>query len=299
MQATNLGKRTPKRTLAGKRAAQKSEAEAKRFESALPRFTLVPKLESAGKQSRRWWRWLRALPRPSLHWGWLLSLLLVALLAYGVYWTHSDERWFVYRERVEFENVGYLNADELYQLSEADSWNVLWLRSETIRQRLLKHPFVADAQVGIAYLPTRVTIRVLPAQPVALWVTGKGSFWLMANGYARSLEGEATPMLIQIIDPAQAARDAVTAGPLHIRPGVLTTALALAQRFPQVNAVRYNTEIGLNFALPGSSYYVYWGNERDFDAKIKNLDAGRILIANGNAIGTIIDVRRIERPFIR
>ncbi len=116
------------------------------------------------------------MPRIRIRWDWLIALAVVAAIGYGVNWTQSDDRFFIYRERVSFENVGYLNADELYQLAEIDSWNVFWLRGETIRQRLLSHAYVSDAQVTIEWQPAKVTIRVLPTEPVAVWMSGKGRF---------------------------------------------------------------------------------------------------------------------------
>ena len=107
------------RTLSPTRAAPKRKSNTRRkaadgqrrrrFESALPRFSLVPLLPSSRSISLPRIEW--SLPRIRLQWEWLLALLLLLAIGYGLHWTQDDEQFFVYREQVAFENIGYLNAD--------------------------------------------------------------------------------------------------------------------------------------------------------------------------------------------
>ena len=239
------------------------------------------------------------MPRIRIRWDWLIALAVVAAIGYGVNWTQSDDRFFIYRERVSFENVGYLNADELYQLAEIDSWNVFWLRGETIRQRLLSHAYVSDVQVTIEWQPAKVTIRVLPTEPVAVWMSGKGRFWVMRNGYTRVMERDAIPALPQIIDRMLDARTVTAPEATQIQQGVLDASLTLTQRIFGLSTVNYDNELGLNFALPNTGYFVYWGDDRNFDKKMTNLEAAQRLLSSGQAIGNVIDLRTADRPVIR
>lgn len=233
-----------------------------------------------------------------MRWDWLWVLLLVGGIGYCAYWTQSSDRFFVYRDRVEFENVGYLNADELYQLSGVDTWNVFWLHSETIRQRLLGNPFVADAQVTIEW-PAHITIRILPTEPVAVWMSGKGRFWLMRNGFTRPMERDAVPALPQIVDQMLDARTMAAPEGTQMQKGLLDAALMLYQRISGLSSVSYSNDYGLNFALPSTDYFVYWGDERSFEQKLTNLEAAKRLLANGQSYASVIDLRTADRPVIR
>lgn len=282
-------KRTTRRKPAGK--------QTRRFDSALPRFSLVPLLPTSRSVALPSIEW--SLPRIRLHWEWLIALALFAAAGYAGYWTQSDEQFFIYRDRVRFENVGYLNDEELYQLAEVDTWNVFWLRSETIRQRLLSHSYVSDAQVSIEWYPAQVTIRVMPTEPVAVWISGKGRFWVMGNGFTRSMERDAIPALPQIVDRMLDARTGTAPGGEQIQQGILDATLTLTQRISGLSAVNYDNELGLNFALPNVSYFVYWGDDRNLEKKLVNLEAAKRLLASGQAIGNVIDLRTADRPVIR
>lgn len=284
----------PVRRRRNARRKQTVNKQLRRFDSALPRFWLKPLLPTV--DSRPLPRF--TLPRIHIPWGWLLALLIVGGVGYGIYWTQSDARWFVYREHVQFENLGYLDAEELYALSEIDAWNVFWLRSEAIRTQLLRHPFVVDAQVKIS-LPNQVTIRVAAAQPVALWVTGKGRHLLMPNGYARPLEGDENLALPQLIDRLSKATAPGASEGTQIQQSVLNTALALIQRMPTLGSIRYDQDIGISFQLIDSDLFVYWGDDRNFETKLQNMQAAQKLVTSGQAVGTVIDVRTPERPFVK
>ncbi len=300
MRTLSPSRAAPNRTSANrKRAPRRKPASSprRRFDSALPRFSLVPLLPTGRSISIPRVEW--SLPRFRLRWDWLIALALLLVIGYTAYWTQSDERFFIYRDQVRFENVGYLNADELYQLAEIDTWNVFWLRSESIRQRLLSHAYVSDAQVTIEWQPARVTIRVLPTEPVAVWLSGKGRFWVMRNGFTRSMERDAIPALPQIIDPMLEARTVTASEGAQIQQGVLDATLTLIQRVAGLNGINYDNELGLNFALPDTGYYVYWGDDRNFDKKIVNLEAAKRLLANGQTVGNVIDLRTADRPVIR
>src|SRR5437773_12136558 len=151
------------------------------------------------------WRPRWSLPRLG-QWsfsGWcaskVLSLLLLLSAAGMLYWMQTDAHWFVYRESVHFNGVSYLNADKLYQASGIDSWNIFWLQAELVRQRLLDLPYVTDVKVQ-TNLPNEVTINVQEEQPAALWVTDKGTLWLLPDGTALPAQGPTRQDVPQIID---------------------------------------------------------------------------------------------------
>jgi hypothetical protein len=79
---------------------------------------------------------------------------------------------------------------------------------------------------------------------------------------------------------------------------VLASALALMQKLPDIPQLRYNGDYGLNFNLPNSLTWVYWGDGQNLDAKFTNLAAAQALIQEGQVTPVLIDVR-YERPYIR
>ena len=288
----------------------------RRFESALPesfnpeQVTLpgmgrpVEAVREAGRNVRQR---VGRVTGSGWHWSKLLSGLLLAIALTGLYWVFTAPEYYVSANTVAFENLGYLERSELYALTDVEDWSVFWLKPDEIRERVLAHPYVTDAQVSIG-LPAHVTIAVEKAQPIALWVTRDATLWLLEDGSALAMRTEpgqppeaaaldATGRpLPQIMD---VNREAQVPGRSAIDPEVLHSALALLEQFPGLESVRYNRGFGLNFGLPNSSQWVYWGDGRDLERKLINLAAGQQLIASGEANGQIIDVRYLDRPFIR
>ena len=157
---------------------------------------------------------------------------------------------------------------------------------------------MADAQVHPAPLLGKVTVDIIEARPVALWVTDEGTLWLLDDGMAVEPKGETPPGLLQILDgPAAATAPGAPVG-VAIDPEVLRSAQALMSRLPGVAPLRYNQQVGLNFRLPDKPYWVYWGDGADVERKLENLAAGEALLTKGTVEGQVIDVR-YERPYVQ
>lgn len=234
--------------------------------------------------------------------GWhpskLVSLLLLALVIAGLYWVHSVEEFFLYREDVVFDNLTYLDDDELYGPTGIDGWSVFWVQAENVRQALRRYPYVADAQVRIQ-LPARVHIAVEEVHPTALWVTDEETLWLLADGTALPMRYAPTNDLLQIVDGSQAARDVRRPTAAAMDPAVLESALTLAAQFPALRSLNYNPGIGLNFALPGGDTWIYWGDGRDPAEKHQNLAAIMNVLQKEGRTTPIIDLRYPDRPYFQ
>jgi cell division septal protein FtsQ len=247
-----------------------------------------------------------AVPRRALAWltgtGWhpskLLSGLLCMLAITFMSLIHVEDEWYVYAEDMHFENLTYLQPAELYELSDVDGWNIFWLEPKLIRQRLLEHTYVTDAQVRVG-LPTQIQVTVQEIQPVALWVTNQGTFWLAADGSALAAQGELDPTLPQIIDSLLEAHALSSNNRMAVDPQILNSALELLAKLPELNnSVRFNRGIGLNFPLPEHSVWVYWGDGFHLQAKLNNLTAARQMLRQDPDAGTIVDVRYERRPYL-
>ncbi|NJN84981.1 MAG: FtsQ-type POTRA domain-containing protein [Caldilineaceae bacterium] len=249
------------------------------------------------------------MPRPKLSLGRLrgtgrlpskllsLSLLICAVAA--LIWLFTEPRWFVYAENVEVSELTYLDAAELVRAADVEGWSILWLRPHAIRERLMEHAYVADADVSLR-LPNRVLIAVEEAHPVALWVTKKGTFWLREDGTALPSRSEIDPTLPRIIDGLQDARALHRPDVEAINRQVLDSGLALMQQLPELeNNVRYDRGVGFNFHLPTDAVWIYWGDGYNTQTKLSNLSAMRTLVTNGEEPAQIIDVRYLNRPYLR
>lgn len=260
----------------------------RRFESALARFP-TPTLRRSKPTGFGWGGLRRRL-------GLLLAMLCLTVAASAVIYVHSDSQWFIYRENVSISGVTYLDAEQIYNASGVDSWNLFWLRPEQIRARIVAMPFVADAAVSVTP-PNGVRIQVVEAEPVALWVTNEVTFWVMADGRALPMPDERYATLPQIIDPHGDAQ-AVTQPD---QPAMDTSALAGAQALwaalPELGQLRFNRDYGLNFHLPGALTWVYWGDGRNPGRKFAHLAAIQRLIADNEAQPQIVDLR-FERVYI-
>ncbi len=290
--AEGVAPRVRARTNAPARRKRQMAQRMRRFEAA---FTGLP-------ASFKTWqgRWARPQLSRFGFTGWraskVLSLLLLLAAAGLVGWVHTDEEWFVYRDSVQIHGLAYLDANTLYQASELDAWNIFWLQPELIRQRLKALPYVADAEVQTS-LPNHVDLAIKEVQPVALWVTEQATLWLLPNGTALPAQGKPQGALLEIIDGAQAAKALDTHQSLAIDPKIMQSALALKQQLPEIQQLRFNKDYGLNFRLPSSDAWVYWGDGENQEAKFANLAAIQSLIKAGKTQPQIIDVR-YERPYV-
>lgn len=261
------------------------------FESLLPSASEQPRLNLPGVEFGPIWQVLRN----RMLWAAVVVLMVISSV---VAWVSLDERWYVYREDVHFNGLNYLDAETLWGLGAIDGWQIFWLNGEKIRQRMLQNPYVADVEVRISPLKTKVTVDVTEVRPVALWTTDVGTRWLRDDGRALVPIGATPPGLMQILDgPADATLPGAEKGEA-IDPAVLRSAQALANRLPGVAPLRYNSLVGLNFRLPNSAYWVYWGDDDEIEKKLENLAAAETLLNSGRAQGAVIDVR-FDRPYIK
>jgi hypothetical protein len=223
----------------------------------------------------------------------VILLVVIALII----WVQSDLQWFVYREHVAINGLTYANAEQIYEASAVDSWNLFWLSPSAIRDRLVDLPTVADAQVALR-LPNQVVIDVQEELPVALWVTQSGNFWLMPDGTALAEPAQPKAGLLQIIDHQSDAKAWDDPSGARIDPGVLQSALALITYLPGVEQIYYNAGYGLNFHLPDTGTWVYWGDGADMAKKYTNLVGIERHLRTEGTQPKIIDVR-FDKPVLK
>ncbi|HRW04690.1 MAG TPA: FtsQ-type POTRA domain-containing protein [Caldilineaceae bacterium] len=286
---------TPQRVNASQQQAQQQARRRRRTARQVRRFeSVVAHVPGAALADYDWRARVGQMKwRPS-H---LLSLCLFVLAFGGIGWVHYDEQWYVYREYVTFHNTTHQTADELYELIEVDGWNIFWLSASAIRDRLVALPTIADAQVQITP-PHWITIDITETEPVALWITQDGDFWLLPDGTALARTDERYDQLPRIIDHLREASALGDMQQQEIDPDVLSSALALLQRVPAIENLYYNAGYGLNFHMPGSTTWVYWGDGNNADQKYQNLLTIAQDLRTQQQAAEIVDVR-FEKPVIK
>lgn len=272
----------------------------RRFESAMGRLNLPGKV-SAGKSA------LFQLRATSFHLSKLAALLILAGVIAAAVAIHTQDEYYIYAEDVHFENIAYLDAPSLIAQLGVEGWNILWIEPETLRGRLLNHAGIIDARVRLQ-LPGTVEIDVVERRPVAIWITNQGVYRLADNGIALSGPIDAATVstsaldmaLPQIVDPLQEAQRPGIVDTPTIDPEVLAGALAMLQTLPELqNRVRFNRSVGFNFPLPDGDGWVYWGDGLHVEEKSVNLAAIRQYIAENQVESRIVDVRFVNRPYLR
>ena len=270
------------------RRRRQTAKQLRRFESLLANVHL-PKLQGV--------TWRMPVGLRKWHASKIISLLLLTLAVAFISWVHTDARWFVYREMVTFQNLTYLDPDQLYAEIEVEGWNTFWLSPSAIRAQLVALPTVADAQVQVR-LPNQLRITVTEEVPVAQWITQQGNFWLLADGTALPAIDERHAALPRIIDPQRDARSFAATDTLQMNHEVLHSAQALLQLLPDIGNLTYNQGYGLNFHLPGSSTWVYWGDGQRMQTKYNNLLAIQQLLRAEERAASIIDIR-FEKTLVK
>lgn len=234
--------------------------------------------------------------------GWrvekLVSLLLLLLSGAAIGWIHQDDRFFVYREDVQFFNLRYLTVEELYPLADVETWNSFWLRPEDVQESLMANPFIESVEVEVGF-PATVRIWVQEKEPVALWMTDDAIYWLLPDGTATDVRDPNRTDLFQLFDGAKEAQAARYDRKLAVDPNVLASAQKLLTQFPALHQMRYNKGVGLNFSLPNGQTWIYWGDGTEMEKKLTKLAAALQVSAREGATAQLIDLRFPDQAYYR
>lgn len=263
------------------------------------------RVEGALLSTRRWfpsfqWQGLR-LRMPGFsgfHLSKLLSFALLLAVGAALYTFQQDETFFVYEEDVHFTGARYLTGAELYDYCDVESWSVLWIDPVLIREQILKHPYVADAQVEVQW-PAQITVAIQEVDPIAFWTTAYGEFWVLADGRGLPVRSDQPQPPVTIVDPEFTARAPSLGDDFYLQGELLQTALTLSAHLPGLDTLRYNRTHGLNFAVPGTNTWIYWGDGRRFEEKWLALNSALPDINRNQDATQTFSVIAPNRPYFR
>ncbi len=284
---------------AARRAARRRQAfgrRVQRFEAILPALRLDgARLPLSGAA---WTATPRELAPTRFAWSKIISSALLLAVVACLGWLQYDTRWYVYADRVDVSGQSLVPAGALVKAAAVDGWNLFWLRNDDVQERVEAHPWVSAADVNFT-LPAGIRIAVQEEPPIALWVTDAGMFWISPTGAALPVQEEPPASMPRLIDPALDAAVPGSQAGSAVDTRIVASALALIAQVPGVTEVRYSPEIGLNFGMPGSTLYIYWGDGENVEQKLENIALARQLVAGGELPGNILDVRFPARPTVR
>ena len=259
-------------------------------ESALTGWLHWPHIQRPG------WKFRLELPGFS---GFRLAKIISLALLVGVItlftWFADNDSFFVYQENVDFSGTTVLDAQELYPLTDVEAWSILWLEPSLIRQQVLKHPYVADASVAIQW-PARVSVAIVEVTPIAIWSTEGADYWLLADGRALPVRAEGITPTLRLVDPQREAR--VPGRTDRVSPELLAAAFHLQEKLG-LDEFWYNSSTGLNFSLPATKTWVYWGDGSEFEAKQIALNAAKTEIEGNPDEVRSLSLIAPNRPYFR
>ena len=305
MKLGSAGRRTYEtRSAAAGQAASQPQARKRRRAQRTQRF--AQQWSAVGEAVTGWLHW------PHIQWpgwklrlelpgfsGFYLSKIISLALLIGVVtlftWFSDDDSFFVYRENVFFDGTTFLDASELYALTDVEAWSILWLEPNLIRQQVLEHPYVADARVSIRW-PAQVSVTVKEVTPIVIWSTEGADYWVLADGRALPVRPDDITPILRLVDPQREAR--VPGRTDRISPELLEATLRLQEKLG-LDEFWFNSSTGLNFSLPATKTWVYWGDGSAFEAKQLALNAAKSEIERNPDEARTLSLIAPNRPYFR
>jgi len=293
VQSISISRRAASRSSRVNRGGKRTVSRGRRrFSTAIAGMAPTKRFRRFGFASAR----PRGTPwRPAKIAGILVIIMAIAAMSL-IYYSDS---WYVYADDVQVRNLTYIDDSDVYRASGLEGWHILWLTPDDVSEMTLNNPYVKSAKVTIN-LPVSILIDVEEYQPIALWVTSDMTYWLLDDGTALPAIAPTDESLPQLIDVLGEAKALSSGSTLSVNTEVLKSALSLMEEMPELqNRIRYNRNFGLNFPFPEDEVWVYWGDGQNTGAKMNNLIAALSLLPDREEPARLIDVRFIQRPYIR
>lgn len=234
----------------------------------------------------------------------VVGLVAVAAIASGFFLSRSS---FAHARDIEVSGTDHLSRSEIVGLAAVSkATNVLWLDDGSIERSLETHPWVADAEVGVA-LPATIRIEIVERIPVAVVSDGLTRTLVAADGTSlgtasriRDLPTIHLPMAAGV--DGRAWPEGATAIPHGARPTPRGAAAALGAMSPQLHADVVSVRILLDGTMSmrlGSGVHVRYGEPTAPAAKAQALE--RILEwgrSTGEALANV-NVASPRTPAVR
>jgi cell division septal protein FtsQ len=192
-----------------------------------------------------------------------IALMMGGLLAYFLL---SDA---FYVDELYINGLRYLRTDEIETVTAIEGWHVMWLSADTVRERALRAPSVADIGVQLGWPPQLVTIQVSEREPALIWEQDGNSAWVDVQGRLMA-QRQQRDDLLRIVTDNRGAEMAVIEG--RLQDDVVLGALQLQELLADVTLLTYDPVQGLGYVSP-EGWAVWLGVGTGMQEKLQIYDA--------------------------
>jgi len=279
-----------------------------------PRRRVVYTVAANGVETR-----MPALPILRFSWQWVSGILTILLLMFIIILINTP----IFKVN-GFEVRGlstYSSTDFDYLLNGRRTSIFLINTSEIFDAILVAFPELVGSRVEIS-LPNRIIITAAEREPVILWNSDAGDYWIDGEGVILAPHGEvsglltikspvAPPLLVERHDPRNFVeyanmvfeRKTRPADPAeraaHIHPAVLEAALQMSTLIPQDAVLLYDPVSGMGWRDPGG-WEVYFGSDLG-DVQMKQVMYQAVLgrLQELGVSPEMISVEHVDAPYYR
>ncbi len=222
--------------------------------------------------------------------GTVLSVLLLAAIAWSCFFFFGSDDFYVYSAAVEGNHA--VPVEEIFAASELDGQSIFWVHPARTAEAIARLPDVKSVEVDCR-LPAQVTIRVVERQARVVWQWQDQQFWVDDHGAVLKPRGTLPDALV--------VQDG-SAAPPRLGGRVDAQAVIAAQQLhdlrPQLLAVAYDPDRGLVLESAGG-WPIYLGVGDDMARKLAVLAALETDLKKQGIEPVYIDLRYPGRPTYR
>lgn len=210
-------------------------------------------------------------------------LVAAGLVALGAGMLYVSRSWIAHAREIEVTGVAHLSrVDVVARAGVSRETNVVWLDEPALERRLESLPWVADADVGVAF-PTTIRIAVVERVPVAIVTDGTSRTLIAADGtrLGPAARTRGLPRIELSGPPADGARPSVsvsTASANLALPSPRAASRALGSMRPELRSAIRRVTVHVDGTLEMrmlDGVLVRYGSDAHPEAKARAL--GRIL----------------------
>jgi len=222
----------------------------------------------------------------------MLALLAVPALIVLLVWFFFDTRFYVYA--ADIQGNAMLSRDEVFRASGLDGMSIFYVdRARVAKQIREGIPGVTQVYVN-CHWPNQVSIRIGEQDVRFVWQTRGAPFLVDGEGLVLRLDdgSHKDSLVIHDLDDRL------------IKPGdkvdlpALNAVLGLHGLLPEVKLFEYSREKGVSL-MDARGWRIYFGDDRDLDRKVANLQAMLQQLVTSNTAVELIDLRFADSPYYK
>lgn len=180
--------------------------------------------------------------RHNFNWRIVSGLIVLCLSGVLTLFFTSD---LFYVRSIAVGGLRYMTKEEVFSYTQIANWHIFWVESDTVRERLLNFPTVADAQVRISWPPNMVNIVIEEREPALVWEQNGVAMWIDVQGRMMA-QREDRPELVRV-SAEQAIDESAFVDDTHMDIDIVYGTLQLQELRPDVLVWRYHPTKGLGF----------------------------------------------------